>query len=83
MSFVSNDAKRQFPEPSVVGDTARYLSWDRVLGENCQQGQASFFLNGLVHFDSDVQPVPIPAAAWLFGSGIAGIAALVRRRNTH
>lgn len=59
------------------------LSWDRVLGENCQQGQASFFLNGLVHFDSDVQPVPIPAAAWLFGSGIAGIAALVRRRNTH
>lgn len=59
------------------------LSWDRVLGENCQQGQASFFLNGLVHFDSDVQPVPIPAAAWLFGSGLAGIAALIRRRQSY
>ena len=57
------------------------LSWDRVLGENCQQGQASFFLNGLVHFDADVQPVPIPAAAWLFGSGLAGVAALMRRRH--
>lgn len=57
------------------------LSWDRVFDENCQQGQASFFLNGLVHFDSDVQPVPVPAAAWLFGSGLAGIAALVRRRH--
>lgn len=57
------------------------LSWDRVFDENCQQGQASFFVNGLVHFDSDVQPVPVPAAAWLFGSGLAGIAALVRRRH--
>lgn len=50
------------------------------VGENCQQGQASFFLTGLVHFDADVQPVPIPAAAWLFGSGIA---ALVRRRKSY
>lgn len=59
------------------------LSWDRVLGENCQQGQASFFLSGLVHFDADVQPVPIPAAAWLFGSGLAGVAALMRRRKSY
>lgn len=28
----------------------------------------------------NVSPVPIPAAAWLFGSGIAGIVALARRR---
>ncbi len=59
------------------------LSWDRVFDQNGQQGQASFFLSGLVHFDSDVQPVPIPAAAWLFGSGIAGIAALIRRRHSN
>lgn len=59
------------------------LSWDRVFGENCQQGQASFFLNGLVHFDSDMQPVPIPAAAWLFGSALTGIAALIRRRQSY
>ncbi len=28
-----------------------------------------------------VAPVPLPAAAWLFGSGIAGITALARRRS--
>lgn len=59
------------------------LSWDRVFGENCQQGQASFFLSGLVHFDSGMQPVPIPAAAWLFGSALTGIAALIRRRQSY
>lgn len=58
------------------------LSWDRVFDGNGQPAQASFFLNGLVHFDSDVQPVPLPAAAWLFMSGVAGVAALARRRKS-
>lgn len=30
----------------------------------------------------EVVPVPIPAAVWLFGSGLLGLAALVRRRNS-
>ena len=29
----------------------------------------------------EVAPVPLPAAAWLFGSGIAGLSALARRRS--
>lgn len=28
----------------------------------------------------DAAPVPVPAAAWLFGSGLLGLAALVRRK---
>ena len=59
------------------------LSWDRVFDQSGQQGQASFFLSGVVRFDFNVQPVPVPAAAWLFGSGLAGIAALMRRRNAY
>lgn len=33
---------------------------------------------GLLHFDAPA--VPVPAAAWLFGSGLAGLAAMGRRR---
>jgi hypothetical protein len=29
-----------------------------------------------------VQVVPIPAAVWLFGSGLLGLAALARRRKS-
>lgn len=31
---------------------------------------------------STTSPVPLPAAAWLFGSGVAGLAAWARRRTT-
>jgi hypothetical protein len=39
-------------------------------------GQPSFYVGGLTF-----SAVPIPGAAWLFASGIAGIAALARRRR--
>ena len=39
-------------------------------------GQPSFYLSGLTF-----SAVPIPGAVWLFASGIAGIAALTRRRR--
>jgi hypothetical protein len=32
--------------------------------------------------DAAPAPVPLPAAAWLFGSGVAGLAAWARRRRT-
>lgn len=31
---------------------------------------------------SGIQPVPIPAAAWLFGSGLIGLAGLARRKKS-
>lgn len=36
------------------------------------------FLGG--NFRGSVSPVPLPAAVWLFGSGVAGLAALARKR---
>lgn len=59
-----------------------FLSWNRLFdGPKQDERQATFFLTGLVHFDA--QAVPIPAAAWLFGSGLVGIVALIRRRHTY
>ncbi|HBR49256.1 MAG TPA: hypothetical protein DEA71_04140, partial [Nitrospira sp.] len=59
-----------------------FLSWNRLFdGPKQDERQATFFLSGLVYFDT--QAVPIPAAAWLFGSGLVGIVALIRRRHTY
>jgi hypothetical protein len=42
--------------------------------------ESAAFLGG----NFQLTPVPLPAAAWLFGSGVAGIGALARRRlNKH
>lgn len=34
------------------------------------------------HFEGTVQAVPIPSAAWLFGSGLLGLLGMRRRRKT-
>jgi len=41
----------------------------------------SFTSDQLFSGDVTNQPVPIPEAVWLFGSGLLGIAAIARRRN--
>lgn len=34
------------------------------------------------HFEGVVNPVPLPAAMWLFGSGLIGLVGLARRKKT-
>ncbi len=57
-----------------------FLSWDRLFDNSTPEGRASFFLSGIMYLAA--QPVPIPAAVWLFGSGLVGIVALIRRRHS-
>jgi hypothetical protein len=38
--------------------------------------------NGGVSLAVDLQPVPLPAAAWLFGSALLGMVGLARRRQS-
>ncbi|MGC4097945.1 MAG: hypothetical protein QM706_12580 [Nitrospira sp.] len=53
-------------------DTKEFaLSWDRVFDGDKHKGQATFFLSGLVHFDT--QPVAIPASMLLYATGLFGL----------
>jgi len=46
-----------------------------VLGVGLDQGSADFALAGAL------APVPVPAAVWLFGSGLLGLAGVARRKK--
>ncbi len=62
------------PSPYLVGVSSNigiHLAFDLTAGDKAT------FTN---HFE--VVPVPLPAAAWLFGSGLLGLGAFMRRRLT-
>ena len=47
--------------------------------------EANWKINGTMHTASSTPPtaaVPVPAAAWLFGSGLMGLVGVARRRKT-
>ncbi len=51
-------------------------SWDAIVVSGAFGGQlASWTIEG------NVSAVPVPAAVWLFGSGLVGLAAVARRRK--
>ena len=52
-------------------------SWQFV-GSGTSQGTFNFTGSGTWQ----VAPVPVPAALWLFGSGLVGVVALARRKST-
>lgn len=67
-------------------DTNEFLlSWDRLFdGGKKGNGQATFFLRGVVH--GDVQPIPLPAGLVLFATGLFGVGSWTwwrRRTTTH
>lgn len=44
-------------------------------------GKDVYFAGGVLAGGDDTSPVPVPAAAWLFGSGLMGLAGLATRRK--
>ncbi|HHH43479.1 MAG TPA: VPLPA-CTERM sorting domain-containing protein [Gammaproteobacteria bacterium] len=44
-------------------------------------GAAFTSVSYVLHLEGTVSSVPIPASAWLFGSGLAGLAGVARRRR--
>jgi hypothetical protein len=49
-------------------------------GSNDGMGNPDYALAG-INFNAPVSEVPVPAAAWLFGSGLIGLATLRRRKR--
>ena len=60
-------------------DSVATLYPDSLLGPNIRTGvQCEFNIDGN---DPPVNPVPVPAAVWLFGSGLVGLVGLAVRRE--
>jgi len=63
---------------SSCSDTSSY-ALDAVFHVN---GAALTTVAYYLHLEGHVSNVPVPAAAWLFGSGLVGLAGVARRRKT-
>jgi len=64
----------------AVGDLFRYLLID--FGQTAYAGTLSFMQDtDNLEFAGDINPVPVPAAAWLFGSALLGFFGFSRRKS--
>jgi hypothetical protein len=61
--------------PTVTGSaTARYVRYNVISG-NQWAHLTEITIGG------NISTVPVPAAAWLFGSGLLGLVGIARRKN--
>lgn len=61
-----------------VDEFTRIVRFEDLFSTNDQTG---FLAGHDVRFTLQLTPVPIPAAVWLFGSGVIGLIGLARRRK--
>ena len=66
--------------PGMCADPSNYVWWDEI--HPTTAGHALLAADVLNTVNTlDVAAVPVPAAAWLFMSGLAGIAGLKRAKK--
>lgn len=59
----------------VTGDTGTWYHTDKASYQNVKSGEVAMIIYG------DVSSVPVPAAVWLFGSGLIGLIGFARRKK--
>lgn len=75
-SFSQGDAGTVGTYDAVTGDF--FLSWSKLIVGGSFGGKTGYWeLAGT----ANVSAVPVPAAVWLFGSGLVGLAGIARRRK--
>ena len=74
--FVS-DASVQVAQLSVDGDTSRDFTFIEPSNDSTKQ----FSTIGGWFYQTNIPPVPLPAAVWLFGSGLIGLIGFARRKT--
>jgi len=59
------------------------LSDDGILDFTAEAlyGYDTYFDNATLTFNVEMNPVPVPAAVWLFGSGLLGLVSMARRKK--
>ena len=56
------------------------IYYDPTLAGNAYLGDKRYALNGTGFLTPATVPVPVPAAVWLFGSGLIGLIGVGRRK---
>jgi len=73
-----------FADGVAVGDSSVWKQTTfSLLGGGTSTGELqawSLAADGTLHYGAAVSAVPVPAAAWLFGSGLIGLVSVARRR---
>jgi hypothetical protein len=71
----------------VYGDCAPPGLMPMVTGDTCMTGHSdtltgTFGTMGAYPLSLDITAVPVPAAVWLFGSGLLGLVSIARRKHS-
>jgi hypothetical protein len=67
---------------SLVGEEAHgAIQFDGWVSSITWSNDANELWHGFTVGATQLEPVPVPAAAWLFGSGLIGLIGIARRRN--
>mgnify|MGYP001817467390 FL=1 len=77
LAYLGCETSLEFPcLPSIDQTGTIQLTFDVTAGK-----KYGFGAEGAVWMNTQVNPIPVPAAVWLFGSGLLGLVGIARRKK--